>query len=76
MQKLLLNDDEIDPRSKVYFPLLGSVGVVRNRIGPLEKFKQFVEVKNTVKPVYNDHPWDPKIVVVVDRWSFFLRSFM
>ena len=19
--------------------------------------------------MYNDHPWDPKIVVVVDRWS-------
>ncbi len=25
----------------------------------------------TVKPVYNDHPWDPKIVVVVGRWSLF-----
>jgi hypothetical protein len=24
---------------------------------------------NTVKPVYNDHPRDPKIVAVVDRWS-------
>ena len=23
----------------------------------------------TGKPTYNDHPWDPKIVVVVDRWS-------
>ncbi len=22
-----------------------------------------------VKPVYNDHPLDPKIVTVVDRWS-------
>ena len=26
---------------------------------------------STVKPVYNDHPWDPKIVAVVDRWSLF-----
>jgi len=26
---------------------------------------------NTVKPVYNDHPRDPKIVAVVDRWSLF-----
>ncbi len=26
---------------------------------------------NTVKLVYNDHPWDPKIVAVVDRWSLF-----
>ena len=24
-----------------------------------------------VKPVYNDHPWDPKIVAVVGRWSLF-----
>jgi hypothetical protein len=22
----------------------------------------------TVKPVYNGHPWDPKILAVVDRW--------
>jgi hypothetical protein len=27
--------------------------------------------QNTVKPVYNDHPWDPEIVAVVDRWSLF-----
>jgi len=26
---------------------------------------------NTVKPVYNDHPRDPKIVDVVDRWLLF-----
>jgi hypothetical protein len=26
---------------------------------------------DAVKPVYNDHPRDPKIVAVVDRWSFF-----
>jgi hypothetical protein len=25
----------------------------------------------TAKPVYNDHPWDPKIVAVVRRWSLF-----
>ena len=24
---------------------------------------------STVKPVYNDDPWDLKIVAVVDRWS-------
>ncbi len=28
----------------------------------------------TVKPVYNGHPWDPKIVAVVDRWSLFRGS--
>ncbi len=26
---------------------------------------------NTVQPVYNDHPQDPKFVAVVDRWSMF-----
>jgi hypothetical protein len=25
----------------------------------------------TVKPVYNNHPRDPKIVAVVDWWSLF-----
>jgi hypothetical protein len=25
----------------------------------------------TVKPVYNGHPWDPKIEAVVDRWPLF-----
>ncbi len=24
-----------------------------------------------IKSVYKDHPWDPKIVAVVDRWSLF-----
>ncbi len=27
--------------------------------------------EDTFKPVYNDHPWDPKIVAVVDKWSLF-----
>ncbi len=30
----------------------------------------------TVKPVYNNHPWDPKFVAVVDWWSLFRGSFM
>jgi len=30
----------------------------------------------TVKPVYNDHPQDPKCVAVADRWSLFRGSFM
>ena len=25
----------------------------------------------TVKPVYNGHPWDPKILAVVDWWPLF-----
>ncbi len=28
-------------------------------------------LKSTVKPLYNDHPRDPKFVTVVDRWSLF-----
>jgi hypothetical protein len=28
-------------------------------------------LQSTVKPVSNDHPWDPKIVAVVDRWLLF-----
>ncbi len=27
--------------------------------------------KFTVKPVYNDHPRDPKFMAVVDRWSLY-----
>ena len=30
----------------------------------------------TVKPVYNDYPWDPKIVAVVDRLSLIRGSFI
>jgi hypothetical protein len=29
-----------------------------------------------VKPVYNDHPRDPKFLAVVVRWSLFRGSFM
>ena len=32
---------------------------------------QKMENKFTVNPVYNEHPRDPKIVAVVDRWSLF-----
>ncbi len=28
-----------------------------------------------VKPVFNDHPWDSKIVAIVDRWSLFKGHF-
>jgi len=30
----------------------------------------------TDKPVYNDHPRDPKIVAIVDRWSILRGRFM
>ena len=31
----------------------------------------FYNLSYTVKSVYNDYPWDPKIVVAVDRWLLF-----
>jgi hypothetical protein len=30
-----------------------------------------MEITDTVKPVYNGHPRDRKLVAVVDRWSLF-----
>ncbi len=27
-----------------------------------------------VKPVYNDHPWDPNKVTIVERWLLFRRG--
>ncbi len=32
-------------------------------------------IANTVKPVYNDQPRDPKFGAVVDRWSLFRGGF-
>ncbi len=32
-------------------------------------FEDIIRITCTVKPVYNDHPWDPKFEAVVDRWS-------
>jgi hypothetical protein len=29
----------------------------------------------TVKHAYNDHPWDPKLLAVVDRWLLFIGHF-
>jgi len=37
----------------------------------LDFFRIFLVFVSTVKPVYNDHHWDPKIVAVVERWSLF-----
>jgi hypothetical protein len=31
-----------------------------------------VNFLTSVKPVYNDHPWDPEKVAAVDRWSLFI----
>jgi hypothetical protein len=33
------------------------------------------KLTNIVNPVYNGHPWDPKIVAVVHRWPLF-RGFL
>jgi len=42
--------------------------VFKSWTGQNRKIKIFFK-PSTVKPVYNDHPRDPKIVAVVDRWS-------
>jgi hypothetical protein len=44
--------------------------VLRIRFGPFAS--TYLNFVHTVKPAYNDHTWDPKIVAVVDRWSLFL----
>ncbi len=31
-------------------------------------------MSSTVKPGYNNHPWDPQIFAVVDRWPLFRGS--
>jgi hypothetical protein len=38
------------------------------------KLSKLILFGNTIKPEYNDHPRDPKIVVFVDRWSLFRGS--
>ncbi len=39
-------------------------------------FKYLWHNVSTVKPVYNDHTRDPKIVAIVDRWSLFRGHFV
>ncbi len=40
-------------------------------------YNTFVFFKNTVKPVYNDHPRDLEFfVAVVERWSLYRGRFM
>ncbi len=41
---------------------------------PLIPLVDFANIESTVKPVYNDHPWDREKVVVVQRWSLFRGS--
>ncbi len=36
---------------------------------------QILHIESTVKPVYKDHPRDPKFVAVVDKWSLFRGRF-
>jgi hypothetical protein len=37
----------------------------------LQKRYLKIEIGSAVKPVYNGHPWDLKIVVFVHRWPLF-----
>ncbi len=36
--------------------------------------EKFINGMWQVKPVYIDHPWDPKFVAFIDRWSLFRDS--
>ena len=35
------------------------------------KGQNIINFKSAAKPVYNDHPPDPKFLAGVDRWSLF-----
>ena len=53
----------------------------KNSSRPIVSFQNLLlktakNIKYTVKPVFKDHPWEDKIVVVVDRWSLFRGTFM
>ena len=50
-----------------------SSSLKKNKLGHFQT-KNFNMFLSTVKPVYNDHPWDPEKVVVVQRWSLFRGS--
>ena len=53
-------------------PYLGiCLGTFLNKQPSLYSLLRF---QSTVKPVYNDHPWDREKVVVVWRWSLFRGS--
>ena len=45
--------------------------VLKRRAEPKRIWWCVTSIQYTVKPVYNDHPWDQKKVVVVQRWSLF-----
>ena len=52
-----------------YFKSMHFCGFVPYRIFLSKIFLKFFAC--TVKPAYNDHPWDREKVVVVRRWSLF-----
>jgi hypothetical protein len=58
------------------FHLQDQLGMQQNIFNIKALVRRAIFTSNTVKPVYNDHPRDPKFVVVVDRWSLFRGRFM
>ncbi len=50
-----------------------ATNVTRNPItlNAIKSITLLTNIKPTAKLVYSDHPQDPKIVAVVDRWSLF-----
>jgi hypothetical protein len=51
--------------------LVDIVEGINHASGAIKVLREIFVIIGTVKPVYNDHPRDPKIVAVVDRWSLF-----
>ena len=60
----------ISRRNSYNFPFV-LVSILFWRIWGASKNHEVYSIERTVKPLYNDHPWDPRVVAVVDRWSLF-----
>ncbi len=60
-----------------FWPIFYSGSTKHRNPSRMPPVQSILKNTSTVKPVYNGHPRDPKIiVVVVDRWSLFRGNFM
>ncbi len=62
---------QIQSSCQYLFTLLGCTGAKAASITLTKLIPAFWREKSTIKLVCNDHPRDPKIVAVIDRWSLF-----
>jgi len=42
----------------------------------LEQWNQLIYLNIEITIMYNDHPWEPKSVNIVDKWALFIGTFM